>query len=121
MNLKALKKLRITKPKLSKRVKVIKASYDTWIQWKRDGVAYWLFRVNRQKRRIEAGYCRKDNIIEIMITGTDSEAIHNTIIREKLVTSLQHAAYIGHELQKAEIALKLNLHYVQDRALVLRE
>ena len=116
---KALSKLRLRKPALAKNVKIIRASYDTWSEWKRDGIAYWLFRVNRAKKRIEAGYCIKDNVIKILITGTDSEAIHNTIVRKKLVTSLQHAAYIGHELQKAEIALRLKIPYVQDRPLNL--
>ena len=113
----ALRKLKYRKPTLAKKAKTIKASYDTWTQWKRDGIAYWLFRVNREKNRIEAGYCVKNNIIEILITGTDSEAMHNTIVRERLVKSLQHAAYIGHELQKAEIALKLKIPYIQDRPL----
>ena len=117
--LKALKRLKPVKVKLSRNVKIIKASYDTWTQWKRDGIAYWLFRVNKTKKRIEAGYCLNSNIIRIVVTGTDSEAIHNTIVREKLVKSLQHAAYIGHELQKAEIALKLKIPYVQDRPLNL--
>lgn len=117
MRIAALRKLQYRKPTLAKKAKTIRASYDTWTQWKRDGIEYWLFRVNRAKNRIEAGYCRKNNIIEKLITGTDSEAIHNTIVREKLVTSLQHAAYIGHELQKAEIALKLKIPYVQDRPL----
>src|SRR3989344_5923052 len=113
----ALRKLRPIPPKFSKRVKIIPSHYDTWTEWKRDGVGYWLFRLNRSKKRIEAGYCLKDNVIEIMITGIDSEAMHNTIVREKLVKTIQHAAYIGHELHKCEIALKLHLDYIQDRPL----
>ncbi|HLC75204.1 MAG TPA: DUF4346 domain-containing protein [Candidatus Nanoarchaeia archaeon] len=115
--LKALRKLRPIKPKFAKRVKTIQAHYDTWTEWKRDGIGYWLFRINQSKKRIEAGYCLENNVIVTLITGTDSEAMHNTIVREKLVKTLQHAAYIGHELQKAEIALKLHLDYIQDRPL----
>ena len=115
--LKQLRKLKPVRPTVSRRARTITAHYDTWTEWKRDGTAYWLFRVNRTKKRIEAGYCKKHNIIEILITGTDSEAMHNTIVRHKLVTSLQHAAYIGHELHKCEIALTLHLDYIQDRSL----
>ncbi len=40
--------------------------------------------------------------------------VFNTIIRENLISSLQHAADLGAELQKAEIALKHGIRYVQD-------
>ncbi len=110
-------KLKFKRPKISKRAKWIKASYNTWKEWKQDKIGYWLFRVNKKKKRIEAGFCRKDNLIEVIVYGKDSEAMYNTIRRERLVTKLQHAAYIGHELQKAEVALKLGIPYVQDKPL----
>jgi tetrahydromethanopterin S-methyltransferase subunit A len=112
-------KLNLIKPTLAKDVKIIKASYNTWTEWKQDSVGYWLFRVNDEEKHIEAGFCTKGNVIEVLITGNDSEEMHNTIIREELVKSLQHAAYLGHELQKAEIALRLGLCYVQDKPLDL--
>ena len=51
------------------------------------------------------------------VVGTDAEAIAQTIVREGFVSSLQHAAYLGHELHKAEVALKLRLNFVQDSEL----
>ena len=38
-------------------------------------------------------------------------------IREKYISSLQHAGDMGIELCKAELALKNNLNYVQDKDL----
>lgn len=111
--------LDIKKPIIAEHVRVIKASYDTFKEWKQDTVGYWLFRVDRKKNAIQAGFCRKNNVMEVMITGTDGEEIHNTIVREGLVKSLQHAAYIGHELMKAEVALRLGIPYIQDAPLNL--
>ena len=110
-----VRKLDIKKPRLSADVRVLHAHYNTHREWKQDPVGYWLFRVHNGQ--IQAGFCKKDNIVEVMVTGTDGEAIYNTIVREGLVKSLQHAAYVGYELQKAEIALKVGVEYVQDARL----
>lgn len=115
----ALSKLDLRKPTLARNAKRIKASYDTWTEWKQDPVGYWLFRVDPQHKDIHAGFCKKNNIIEVVIIGTDGEAMYNTIVRHKLVKSLQHAAYVGYELQKAEVALRLKIPYVQDKPLDL--
>ena len=45
--------------------------------------------------------------------------IINTLINEKYISSLQHTGDMGIELCKAEIALKNNLKYIQDKDLVL--
>jgi tetrahydromethanopterin S-methyltransferase subunit A len=49
--------------------------------------------------------------------GHSGEAIVLGLLREELVTQLSHAAYLGAELAKAETALRLDLHYEQDRQL----
>ena len=57
------------------------------------------------------------NIVDAKITGKNATNIFNTIIREGLISSQQHAAYLGKELYKAEIAINYNLNYVQDKEL----
>ncbi len=54
-----------------------------------------------------------------MITGKSAKAICDTIVREGLVSRLDHAAYLGRELQKAEIAMKNDLDYEQCESLEL--
>ena len=45
-----------------------------------------------------------------------------TILRENLVTTLMHAAYLGSELQKAEIHVRHHAGtYVQDEPLIIGE
>lgn len=50
----------------------------------------------------------------IYITGKTARQVYNTIISHGLISRIEHAAYLGAELQKAEISLKLGKNYVQD-------
>jgi len=54
-----------------------------------------------------------------VIEGREGAVIAATVIQEGLVTQLDHAAYLGRELTKAEIALKTGSGYEQDAALGL--
>ena len=67
------------------------------------------------KLEVETGKLNK------IITGKSAKAICDTIVREKLVSRLDHAAYLGRELQKAEIALKNDLDYEQCDPLELKK
>jgi tetrahydromethanopterin S-methyltransferase subunit A len=51
------------------------------------------------------------------IVGTDAPTIYYTIIEKGFVSKLDHAAYLGKELTKAEYFLKHNIPYTQDKAL----
>lgn len=51
---------------------------------------------------------------DIVIKGETSKSVYDEIIKKGLVSRLEHATYLGAELQKAEIAAKLNKNYVQD-------
>ena len=51
---------------------------------------------------------------ECCLVGTNSSAILNKLIENNLVSRLDHAGYLGRELQKAEIALKFGRSYSQD-------
>jgi tetrahydromethanopterin S-methyltransferase subunit A len=52
-----------------------------------------------------------------VIEGQEGAVIAATTIEQGLLTQLDHAAYLGRELTKAEIALKTGSHYEQDAAL----
>ena len=85
-------------------------------EWKMDPKGYFLIRIN--EGQIEAGYCSKENELLKVIKGKDPYELYYTIIREELVTTLQHAAYLGSEFQKAYICLKTRKEYVQDEEIV---
>jgi len=51
-----------------------------------------------------------------MIEGVDSPSICATLIEKKLISQLDHAAYLGRELAKAELSLISDSKYTQDQA-----
>ncbi|MEK6939494.1 MAG: DUF4346 domain-containing protein [Nanoarchaeota archaeon] len=95
----------------------IKSSHDPLKEWRPDPKGYFLIRVNKKKKRIEAGFCTYKHIITKMISGSNATEIYNTIIRKKLISRLEHAAYVGKELYKAELALKYGKRYRQEFSL----
>jgi dihydropteroate synthase-like protein len=52
-----------------------------------------------------------------IIKGETAEAVYAKIVETGLVTRLDHAAYLGSELAKAEVALKTGKEYIQDSPL----
>ncbi|RAP46872.1 MAG: hypothetical protein BZ135_03150 [Methanosphaera sp. rholeuAM6] len=52
--------------------------------------------------------------INCVIEATTARAIYEEILRRDLISRMEHAAYLGMELEKAEIALKLDKKYIQD-------
>ncbi|MFH0850260.1 MAG: dihydropteroate synthase-like protein, partial [Candidatus Bathyarchaeota archaeon] len=49
-----------------------------------------------------------------IIKGDDARIVYQTVVRLGLITKLDHAAYLGKELAKASIALRLGRSYQQD-------
>lgn len=56
----------------------------------------------------------KDYEINCVIEGTTARAIYEEILRRDMISRMEHSAYLGMELEKAEIALKLDKKYIQD-------
>ena len=109
--------------KISKR---ITAKYHRIKDFKMDPRGYFLIDLDRKNNLLRVGYCtitkQKNKLINDMvaeITGTTALEILNTLIREKFISTLQHAGDMGIELHKAELALKYNLEYIQDKNLKL--
>ncbi len=50
------------------------------------------------------------------IVGKSAREVMDTLLELKLVSRLDHAAYLGRELEKAELALRFNRSYAQDDA-----
>jgi dihydropteroate synthase-like protein len=52
-----------------------------------------------------------------IVKGKTAEAVYAKIVEMGFVTRLDHAAYLGSELEKAEIALRTGKEYIQDKEL----
>jgi dihydropteroate synthase len=107
--------------------KKIIAKYHRIKDWKMDPKGYFLIAVDRNKKIIRVGYCKftklgnspiNDMIAEIQ--GKTAIEIVNALIREKLISTLQHAADMGIELHKAELSLKYGFKYIQDKNLEIK-
>lgn len=59
----------------------------------------------------------RNNKPELKLTGDSAKKIYQEIIERSLIKNMEHAAYLGKELGKAEIALKLGKNYIQDEDL----
>lgn len=57
-----------------------------------------------------------DGRLRNMIKGKDSATICATLIEKGIVSQLDHAAYLGRELAKAELSISMDSRYTQDRA-----
>jgi dihydropteroate synthase len=95
----------------------VKAHYHSLKEWRKDPKGYFIIKVFYTKKAFGARYHTYDAVPHYDIIGTDAEAIAQTIVRMKLVSTLQHAAYLGHELYKAEVALAHRVNFVQDSPL----
>ncbi|HJW97268.1 MAG TPA: DUF4346 domain-containing protein [archaeon] len=82
-----------------------------------DHKGYFTIHLNREKGEIAVHHHDINGRITKVIAGKRAEEIYHTVVREGLVSRLEHAAYLGRELAKAELALKKNLDYVQDNNL----
>ena len=113
--------------KIKKNIKKsIPAKYDKIKDWVMDPKGYFLIRVDGENKLIRVGYCLfskldNDPIHNMVaeVTGRTSIEIVNTLIRKNFISTLQHAADMGIEIHKAELALKYNLKYIQDKELKL--
>ncbi|MBI4175963.1 MAG: hypothetical protein HY518_02065 [Candidatus Aenigmarchaeota archaeon] len=99
--------------KMADSVEEIRAVKDPR-EWKLDPAGYFLIKINRETQEIEAGFCTNDHKLTKIVRGKHPEEIYYTLLRHGLISSLMHAANIGEELEKAYIAIKLGLDYVQD-------
>ena len=102
------------------------AKYHKIKDWKMDPKGYFLIDVDIKKKIIQVGYCKfsrlGNNPIHDMIAivkGKTAIEIVNTLIREKFISTLQHAADMGIELHKAELSLKYGFKYIQDKDLII--
>lgn len=83
-----------------------------------DKTGWFKIQIDREAKQIIAThYPNGSDKPNAIIKGVDSRTIYQTIIREKLISKHDHAAYLGKELEKAAIALKLGRSYVQDSPL----
>ena len=115
--------------KINKKIKKkIIARYHKIKDWRMDPKGYFLITADREKNFIRVGYCKFSKLgnspIHEMVAevkGKTAIEIVNTLIREKFISTLQHAGDMGIELHKAEMSLKYGFKYVQDKEIKINK
>jgi tetrahydromethanopterin S-methyltransferase subunit A len=83
-----------------------------------DSAGFFVIQVNTQEGEIVVEHYSSEHELLRVLHGENSLAICSTIIRNGWVTIPGHAAYLGRELGKAELALKRGWLYEQNKGLI---
>lgn len=79
-----------------------------------DRAGYFVVIPEPSTRRIVVEHYGYDDGLLHTVEGPDARSIYFTVIRNGWLTQLSHAAYLGKELEKAELSMKHGFRYVQD-------
>jgi tetrahydromethanopterin S-methyltransferase subunit A len=82
-----------------------------------DPKGFFVITLDRAVRQIVLRHYLPDNTPAHEMRGHTAEAMLLGLLREDLVSQMSHAGYLGGELAKAEVALRLGLPYEQDQPL----
>ena len=93
-------------------------NFDEYKDFKMDPKGYFLIRLNRNEGLIEAAHCTEINKVDVILKGKIPQDVYTEAVKRDLIGNLDHAAYFGKELEKAYIAMRRALKYVQDEDLV---
>lgn len=81
-----------------------------------DKAGYFVILPRMDKKIILVEHYDYENRLLRVIEGKTARSIYWSIIRNRWVSQLSHAAYLGKELARAELSLKMGFKYVQDGA-----
>lgn len=81
-----------------------------------DPKGYFIIYVDRTKGMLSMEHYQNDGMLDAVIEGHTAAEIYSPAIDRGFVSRLDHAAYLGRELARAEHALESGEPYVQDGA-----
>lgn len=75
--------------------------------------------LDREKEDILLLYFNRSNMNkpEFIIRGKNAKDVYKTVTKRGVISTMEHAAYIGSEIEKAGIALRIGRSYIQDTPL----
>ena len=81
-----------------------------------DPAGYFVVFPEQRRKRLILEHYSNQGVLDAIFESDSPAALASTVIQEKLISRLDHAAYLGRELAGAERALETGEPYVQDRA-----
>jgi tetrahydromethanopterin S-methyltransferase subunit A len=81
-----------------------------------DPAGYFVLYPDTRKHCLVVEHYTNTGLLDCVIEGNSAGALYTTVIERHLLTRLDHAAYLGRELARAEHALLTGTVYIQDAA-----
>ncbi len=81
-----------------------------------DPSGFFIIYPKKEEGRIYLEHYKTDGTLNEVIFGSDPVLIASTALEQGLISRLDHAAYLGRELEKAYLSLCYGFNYVQDGA-----
>lgn len=81
-----------------------------------DPEGYFVIYPETRRGTLVLEHYRNNGVLNAVLQGRSAGALYQSAISRNLVSRLDHAAYLGRELARAEQSLKDGTPYVQDRA-----
>lgn len=93
--------------------KLIKINERVQYNLQLDKLGYFLIKVDQVAKEIQVMYYNYDKILQSTIVGKNSRDLCLALIEKGWISQLDHAAYLGIEITKAQYALENEIEYVQ--------
>lgn len=81
-----------------------------------DRAGYFVVYPDRERRLLLLEHYRNDGVLDLVIEGRTPAELYIPAIDRKVISRLDHSAYLGRELARADQALRDGQPYVQDAA-----
>ncbi|HEB85547.1 MAG TPA: DUF4346 domain-containing protein [Gammaproteobacteria bacterium] len=81
-----------------------------------DPAGYFVVYPDQDRKQITLEHYSNKGVLDRIFNAADPAALYTTVIDEGLISRLDHAAYLGRELARAERSIISGDAYVQDRA-----
>ena len=81
-----------------------------------DPSGYFVVYPDLSRNRLLLEHYQNSGVLDVVVEGASAAELYMTAIGRNLISRLDHAAYLGRELARAERSLTANETYVQDAA-----
>ena len=95
-------------------------TFDDWKDWVQDDGCYLLIRTYLESHEIGVAICDYQHTILKEFRGRRAQDIYFNLFKYDIdnkkgwFTRMDHAAYLGKELKKAEVCLAIGIEYIQE-------
>jgi tetrahydromethanopterin S-methyltransferase subunit A len=101
-------------PSAIRRIEAVQASEPNRLL--SDPAGFFVIYPDGVRQRLVIEHYSNAGVLDTIVEGASPAAVYTEIIERKLLTRLDHAAYLGRELTRADHCMRTGAHYVQDRA-----